>query len=281
VVELQRIGHGLERLFQTEGCRVVFWHDPEREFEETLASLDLGGVTLLRLDKHSALALKVRLEEEDPSGRYLLYAPFEPPPPEQDWLLDLRLYGASFSADRASMLLADLGLTQQALRQHLAERAKFFANRERLERLKKLVIPNDSALDLDRKIIAALAKADQPEFFNVLISLFDAIPGGDLDALPPAWAEMEKFGVLPAFWELVASHFGYHDPAPTLKNLLIRLLLADFDHGCRAGLPAGLKHLARARQGGQPTRSSAWPSGATAAPADRPTRPSPPVWPIP
>ncbi len=248
-METKRIQNALAECFQQEGRRLVFWHDPERELEETLGSLDLGGVTLLRLDEHPALALKVRLEQEDPTGRYLLYAPFEAPPPEQDWLLDIRLYGASFSADRASMLLADLGLTQQALRQHLSERAKFFASRERLERLKKLVTPNDTALDIDRKIIAALAKADQPELFNVLISLFDAIPGGDLDALPPAWAEMEKFGVLPAFWELVARHFGYQDEAPTLKNLLIRLLLADFDHGCRAGLPAGLKHLALARQG--------------------------------
>jgi hypothetical protein len=140
-VETKRIQNALAECFQQEGRRIVFWHDPDREFEEKVATLDLDKVTLLRLDEHPPLALKVRLEQEDPTGRYLLYAPFEPPPPEQDWLLDLRLYGTSFSADRASMLLADLGLTQQALRQHLAERAKFFASRERLERLKKLVTP--------------------------------------------------------------------------------------------------------------------------------------------
>jgi hypothetical protein len=147
------------------------------------------------------------------------------------------------------MLLANLGLTQPALRQHVFDRAKFFARRERLQRMKKLVTLNDAALDIDRKTIAVRVKADQAEFFSVLISLFDAIPGGDLDAVPPAWVEMDKFGVLPAFWDLVVSHFGYQDQAPTLKNLLIRLLLADFDHGCRGGLPAGLKHLALARQG--------------------------------
>ena len=171
------------------------------------------------------------------------------PEPDNDWLLDMRLYSASFSADRASMLLAELGLTQQSLRQHLAERAKFFANRDRLERLKKLISPDDSALDIDRKIIAVLAKADQPEFFNVLISLFDAIPEGNLDTLPPAWEEMEKYGVQAAFWELVATHFGYQDDAPTLKNLLIQLLVSDLDHACRAALPDGLKHLILSRQG--------------------------------
>jgi hypothetical protein len=70
----------------------------------------------------------------------------------------MRLYSASFSADRASMLLSALGLTQQSLRQNLAERAKFFASRERLERLKELVSPSDAELDIDRKIIAVFAK---------------------------------------------------------------------------------------------------------------------------
>ncbi len=94
-----------------------------------------------------------------------------------------------------------------------------------------------------------LARADQPEFFNILISLYDSIPGSDLDDVPPAWAEMEKYGVQQAFWDLAASHFGYRDDAPTLKNLLIRLLVADLGHACRAALPDGLKHLALSRQG--------------------------------
>ena len=60
---------------------------------------------------------------------------------------------------------------------------------------------------------------------------------------------MEKYGVQAAFWDLVASHFGYRDDAPSLKNLLIRLLVSDLDHACRAPLPEGLKHLMLSRQG--------------------------------
>jgi hypothetical protein len=184
--ETARVASTLIEIF-AEQSRVVFWQDPSGEFREILAELDLGDVEILRLDERPALEVKIRLEQEDPTGRYLLYAPFDPPSPERDWLLDMRLYSASFSADRASMLLSDLGLTQHSLRAHLAERAKFLANKERLERLRRIVSPNDSALDIDRKIIAVLARADQPEFFNVLISLFDAIPEAGIDAPPPAW----------------------------------------------------------------------------------------------
>lgn len=256
-MEIDRIQTALVTQFVQEDRRIVFWNDPDREFEETLATLDLGSalgpdqapVTLLRLDEHPALALKARLELADPQGRYLLYAPGEPPPPDRDWLLDMRLYGGSFRADRASLLLADLGLAQQSLRPHLAARARFLASRDRLERLKKLVSPGDTALDLDRKLMAVLVRADPPEFFNVLIALCDAIPEGALDGTPPAWEEMAKFGLEDSFWELVAHHFGYQDPAPSLKKLLLRLLVSDLAQGLRTPLPEGLAHLGLPRQG--------------------------------
>ena len=98
-MNIERIEQGLKQAFSGNMHRIVFWHDPAREFEETLPDLSLGDVSLLRLDEHGALAVKVRLEQEDPTGRYLLYAPFEPPEPDKDWLLDMRLYSASFSAD--------------------------------------------------------------------------------------------------------------------------------------------------------------------------------------
>ncbi|MFB1489690.1 MULTISPECIES: hypothetical protein [unclassified Thiocapsa] len=47
----------------------------------------------------------------------------------------------------------------------------------------------------------------------------------------------------PAFWDMVASHFGYRDETPTLKTLLLRLLVSDFDQSCRAELPESLKSL--------------------------------------
>jgi hypothetical protein len=58
-------------------------------------------VTTLRLDEIGALEVKIRLEREDPVGKFLLYAPTDEPDYEEDWLLDIRLYSRSFRADRA------------------------------------------------------------------------------------------------------------------------------------------------------------------------------------
>ena len=248
-MDTSQVTKGLQKLYQEERARIVFWQDPDREFEDSLSDLSIDDIQLLRLDETPALEAKVRLEQEDKEGRYLLYSPFEQPAQEKDWLLDIRLCSGSFRADRASILLSELGLNQQAMRQHLADRAKFFASQERLKRLKKMVSPGDNELDLDRKILAVLARADQAEFFNILISIFHAIPGGDPDALPDCWEDIQKYGVEEAFWQLVDNCFGYREDQPSLKNLLIRLLLSDFAQAAQQSLPGSLQHLLLSRPG--------------------------------
>ena len=77
----------------------------------------------------------------NPVGKFLLYAPTEEPDYEDDWLLDIRLYSRSFRADRASILLQELGLVNQHLRTHIADRRKFFDAKDRLQKIKSLVAP--------------------------------------------------------------------------------------------------------------------------------------------
>ena len=251
-MDVAQINADLSRVFHDEHARIVFWNDPEGEFVETLPDITVDGVEILKLDEIGALEAKVRIELEDPAGRYLLYSPAEEPDYENDWLLDMRLYARSFRADRASIVLRELGLAHQHLRQHLAKSRKFFDNRERLHKLKSLVSPEDSELDLDRKMLAVVTKADQPELFDIVRTLFHAIAKGDapdLDTNPPAWALIEKFELDEPFWAMVKSVFGYDDDGPTLKNLLIRLLVSDYAHHLEKELPAALRHLRLPRSG--------------------------------
>ena len=251
-MDVTQITAALSRVFHDEHVRIVFWNDPGGEFVGALPNIVLDGVEVLNLDEVGALEAKVRIELEDPAGRYLLYSAAEEPDYENDWLLDMRLYGRSFRADRASIVLRELGLAQQHLRQHLANRRKFFDSRERLHKLKSLVSPEDSELDLDRKMLAVVAKADQPELFDIVRTLFHAIAKGDapdLDTNPPSWALIEKFELDEPFWAMVKSVFGYGDDGPTLKNLLIRLLVSDYAHHLAKELPAALRHLQLPRSG--------------------------------
>jgi uncharacterized protein (TIGR02687 family) len=169
----KQVETALQRLFQDEG-RIVFWNDPEREFQNMLPFLALDGVTKLNLAEVSALETKIRIERTETAAKFLLYSPTEEPDFEDDWLLDIRLYSRSFRADRASILLQELGLTRQDLRNHLAARRKFFDAKERLSAVKALVEASDVAVDLDRKMIAVVVRADQPELFNLVRTIFHA-----------------------------------------------------------------------------------------------------------
>ncbi len=94
--DINQIHTALNRLFHKEGQRIVFWNDPDQEFNTMLSLLELDDVTKLRLDEVGALEAKIRIEREDPTGKFLLYAPTEEPDYEDDWLLDIRLYNLLF-----------------------------------------------------------------------------------------------------------------------------------------------------------------------------------------
>ena len=183
---------------------------------------------------------------DDPSSRYLLYSPFPEPDLEKDWLLDIRLYSRTFYADRASIVLSDLELTNQAMRQHLALRKKFFSSQERLNRLKKWVLPGDTEREIDLKILGVLTKADQPDVFNVLMKLLSEYCDGgtcNLKNTPKTWGEIEKYDLAERFWEFMATTFGYSESSPNLVDLLIRLLITDFSRNLKGELPIGMRHF--------------------------------------
>ena len=247
-MDVTQITGALEKLFNDEDgpVRIVFWNDPDGEFIESLPDITLEGVEVINLDGVGTLETKVRLEHEHPTGRYLLYSPAEEPDYEEDWLLDIRLYSQSFRADRASIILRELDLDNQHLRQHIAQRRKFFDNKERLQKLKGLVSPEDLESDLDLKMLAVVVKADQAEPFNIVQTLFHTMADGgspDLEAVPTVWAQIERFELDEPFWTTIKSIFGYDEETPTLKNLLIRLLVSDYAHHLAKELPGSLRHL--------------------------------------
>src|SRR5437016_4617640 len=57
--DLNQINAALERLFHEGGQRIVFWNDPDKEFQNTLPFLLLDGVTMLCLDQVGCLEAKI------------------------------------------------------------------------------------------------------------------------------------------------------------------------------------------------------------------------------
>jgi uncharacterized protein (TIGR02687 family) len=242
-MSLTRFSATLIELFSN--YRAVFWHDVDGEFKSIVNEILIDDVRVVNLDETPALRIKLDVEN-NPHQKWLFYSNRPEPEPTQDWLLDVRLRSKSFRADSTSILLEDLGLTTQSLRSHLKERTKFLRAKDRVDRLKRLVLPGDSALDLDRKMLAVLTRADLPELFAVLQRLYGACVShdvADLAATPKAWQDIVSNDLEPVFWGWVEQQLGYVEAAPSLRDLLVRILVTDFSRGLTGDLPQQLTHF--------------------------------------
>lgn len=50
-MDTRQIHDTLDRIYKEEGSRIVFWNDPDKEFQPILAALNLDGVNILQLNE--------------------------------------------------------------------------------------------------------------------------------------------------------------------------------------------------------------------------------------
>ena len=226
-------------------------------------------MTTLRLDQVGPWKSRSAWSVTTPPASSCSTRPTEEPDYENDWLLDIRLYSRSFRADRASILLQELGLANQHLRQHLADRRKFFDAKERLQKIKaagrrrrrrRRPRPQDDRRRRQGRPAGTLQYRPDP------LPRLDR--GGseiDLDDPPAGWEQIEKFDLDGPFWQMVKAAFGYDEENPSLKNFLLRLLVTDYAHHLKGDVPQRSVACSSCPAPAGPTPSSAWPSGGTAA----------------
>jgi len=246
-MNVEKIKESLTQLFYKEGHRLVFWYDVESSFEETLPKIglhnsestdtpsDLAEIKLIRLDEVSKLGVKILLEKEDSQSKYLIYAPYEEPPLEENWLLDIQLYSRQFRANQVEIWLNELGLEDRTLRTYLKSREDFLKNKERFNQFKKLLSPSDKEPQLELKMMAVVVKASEVSLEFILGEMFQELANQShfsLDADSEKLKNLEKLGLVQSFWDLINEQFEYKDKTPTLKKLLYHLFSTDLFFGC-------------------------------------------------
>lgn len=237
-MNLDQLTAGLQQAFEKESHRLVFWYDPEQSFVDELSSLALDDVHILNMATESTLGIKLKLEREDKTGKYLLYFPFAEPDVEKDWLLDIKLYSRCFYADRFSIIFNELGLRQQSLREHLAKRDKFLASKARLGLLQRYAQLDADESDLDMAMIAAVVKAESSDLAHLILALADEAVEGDLglEVNSASLDELEKYDLVPALVAALQIEIGYPATVEELNgespfrlgHFFIRLLVTGF-----------------------------------------------------
>lgn len=209
--------------------RIVFWHDPDKRFLEELDNLELENVTLLDMTDQSQLAVKKRIEIDEPEQQFLLWFPHDAPPKEFDWLLDIRLYSTEFHADFAAITLHTLGIPQLGLREHIQRRKAFFSTK-RLSALKGLVTEQENEASLDKKMVAVIAGVKTAKTEEILFSLITQYVNQQKDDdsdLENTLAMLKRHDLEGVLWDILNQEMGYQAEHPTLENLILKLFCTD------------------------------------------------------
>lgn len=249
-MKADQVTKALRQKFLDEGERLVFWRDGKGDFEAFVrAGLGEGleAVEVLEVAALGGLSTKLKIERESTDQKFLIYSQGEAPDPGADWLLDIRLYSAVFEAEMSSLWRQELGLETKAIRSHLEAREAFLGSKDRRGKLRGLVEPQDSPVDLDRKMIAVLVGAQTANAPGILRAMgVDHATGGtfELGTEPEVMSRMEKMGLLAPFWQMMDEEFGFRAEAPLFSGLMRGLFLTDL----LVSLPEGarlpsLEHL--------------------------------------
>jgi hypothetical protein len=197
------------------------------------------------MDEQSNLRTKLKLESS-PDQRWLLYSNQPEPEPSQRLAFRCSFALKIFRADSTSILLEDLGLTTVSLRTHLKERAKFLRAKDRVERSRNLSYQTDTAEDLDRKMLAVIARADLPELFAILATSLRRYrwrrDSRSYRPNPKVWSDICSNDLEPVFGGSCSTAAWLLRSQPRLHDLLIRILVTDF---CRSlvNAPRQLAHF--------------------------------------
>jgi uncharacterized protein (TIGR02687 family) len=238
-----RIQSTLQILFQDQTRwphphrRLIFWYDPEGQFQDTFNELELPAIEKLTLGD-TPFTAKHRLLIQQPEQNFLLYAPFPEPAPLDNWLLDLQKSGLTFSADRAALLYADFGFTSRHLETVLRQHLKFFDHKKRSESLQAMQLtPETTEFELQLAFLSVLTGLKVPDPSQLMRQV---LMGGLLETENLLWQEIQKFVSAQAFWQVVKDHLGLTDPNPSLYKLTSRLFITHLDLSLHGSLPLNL-----------------------------------------
>ncbi|MBQ2845006.1 MAG: BREX-1 system phosphatase PglZ type A [Alphaproteobacteria bacterium] len=223
-----QIKQALQKYF--EDNRIVLWYDDNAEFSELVAEIDY--VKVINLKEIPALQARVMFDVDNPTEKFLLYAPFPKPEYTHDWFLDVSKYAPIFKTDAATLIMNDLGLGDRPeLFTYFSKRKRFFAEKNRMAKFKSTMGTYDLCPEnMDLAMLAIDTKAASVDVFAMLISLLcDWVEGEecDLDTPSDAWKTIEKHQMTDGFWNWMNISFGYQSEEPNIKDFVLRLFATD------------------------------------------------------
>ncbi len=223
--------------------RIVFWHDEDGEFTDEVDELVLPGINIVKLTGRNNFAVKKLLSADDLTSDYLIYDPLSYEKDQHDdWLLDIKLYSVKFRADLVSLQMEELRAEpSSAMRKTIKLYAKFLDNKDRKAKLRRIGCTYQTPLQLHIDIMAVLCGLNGGSAQDLIIAVLTAgLEKEKNDVL----VNIEKFGNIDAFWQLVQKYTGYANAEDRpLSDLAAHILITAMSHTTPTSTLHGLERF--------------------------------------
>lgn len=219
--------------------RIVVWIDEDQEFADKLDEITVNVAKVVALTGTNNFYVKKLLAVDDPTSNYLVYRPFAYESDEDNWLLDVELYGEEFRADLVSMWMDEMHIPQTpALRRGFKQYRKFFNAQARRNKLSSQPVTPSTPAQLQMAIMAVLAGLKDAKPNAIIKAVLKAGLQKDSNAI---YKELVNYGIDEAFWRMVAQGTGYQDMDSDLAQLATHILLTASTRTMRQEFLAGLQ----------------------------------------
>lgn len=222
--------------------RIVFWQDPDREFEKDVDELELPGVRVIRLTGTNNFAVKKLLLHDDLQTDFLIYCPLAYADEQEDWLQDIEYYSEIFQADFISLQMEELNIAPStAMRRAVKLYARFLESKERRLKLRRIGHEYQSPGQLHIDVMTVLAGVEGGTPQDIIIAVLSA---GLEKETNPVLQNIRRFGSIGAFWELVRRLTGYiEEEEKPLSDFAAHILLTALSQTMNASVFRGLERF--------------------------------------
>lgn len=213
---------------------IIFWYDENGDFEEVIDQISIKNARVWKFNTYNLFATKYELEKVDVASNFLLYAPMAKPIAREDWLLDIYKYSEEFSTDKLTVMMRDLGVSNDdEIRKVFQKYDKFFKSKERYAAFKDFNIHEYTAENIDLAVLATLSKCNSMKIDDITKSLLIE----ERNNTNKIFDSIQKFADEQTFWTIIEQTYGYDLEERSINSLLTFLMLTNLSENIGCALP--------------------------------------------